>query len=109
MPNIFVKVPEPTLRRLPWYLAYAKLARQGGETHISSTQFAQKIGIDASVVAKDFSFVTLSGKTRVGYEIDELIRALDEFLGFSSGAIAERGEYLLYSFFFHGKGILTKK
>lgn len=84
MPNIFVKVPEPTLRRLPWYLAYAKLARQGGETHISSTQFAQKIGIDASVVAKDFSFVTLSGKTRVGYEIDELIRAMDEFLGFSN-------------------------
>ena len=78
MPNtdsvIEFKVPEPTLRRLPWYLAYAKLARQQGETHLSSTQIAQKIGIDASQVAKDFSFVTVSGKTRVGYEIDELIR-----------------------------------
>ena len=34
--------------------------------------------------ANNPSFVTLSGKTRVGYEIDELIRALDEFLGFSN-------------------------
>ncbi|HKL96521.1 MAG TPA: redox-sensing transcriptional repressor Rex [Paludibacteraceae bacterium] len=84
MPNIFVKIPEPTLRRLPWYLAYAKLARQEGETHLSSTQIAQKIGIDASQVAKDFSFITLSGKTRVGYEIDELITTLDQFLGFAN-------------------------
>lgn len=84
MPNVFVKIPEPTLRRLPWYLAYAKLARQEGETHLSSTQIAQKIGIDASQVAKDFSFVTVSGKTRVGYEIDELITTLDQFLGFTN-------------------------
>ena len=84
MPNIFVKIPEPTLRRLPWYLAYAKLARQEGETHLSSTQIAQKIGIDASQVAKDFSFITLSGKTRVGYEIDELITTLDQFLRFAN-------------------------
>ena len=84
MPNIFVKIPEPTLRRLPWYLAYAKLARQEGETHLSSTQIAQKIGIDASQVAKDFSFITLSGKTRVGYEINELITTLDQFLGFAN-------------------------
>ena len=84
MPNVFVKVPEPTLRRLPWYLAYAKLARQQGETHLSSTQIAQKIGIDASQVAKDFSFVTVSGKTRVGYEIDELITTLEQFLGFNN-------------------------
>src|SRR5574344_1809660 len=84
MPNVFVKVPEPTLRRLPWYLAYAKLARQQGETHLSSTQIAKKIGIDASQVAKDFSFVTVSGKTRVGYEIDELITTLEQFLGFAN-------------------------
>lgn len=84
MPNVFVKVPEPTLRRLPWYLAYAKLARQKGETHLSSTQIAQKIGVDASQVAKDFSFVTVSGKTRVGYEIEELITTLEQFLGFTN-------------------------
>ncbi|HQB69665.1 MAG TPA: winged-helix domain-containing protein, partial [Paludibacteraceae bacterium] len=84
MPSVYIKVPEPTLRRLPWYLAYAKLARQQGETHLSSTQIAQQIGVDASQVAKDFSFVTVSGKTRVGYEIEELITILEQFLGFSN-------------------------
>lgn len=30
------------------------------------------------------SFVKISGRTRVGYEIDALIRVLEDFLGFSS-------------------------
>lgn len=84
MPTEFYKIPEPALKRLPWYLAYAKLARGNGETHLSSTQIAQQIGVDASLVAKDFSFVSLSGKTRVGYDVDVLIDALDRFLGFSN-------------------------
>lgn len=84
MPDFYVKVPEPTLRRLPWYLAYAKLALQLGETYISSTQIAYKIGIDAAQVAKDFSFVNITGKTRVGYDLKELIEVLSAFLGFSN-------------------------
>lgn len=82
MPDTFFKIPEPALRRLPWYLAYAKLAKGQGGTSLSSTQIAKKIGIDASLVAKDLSYVTISGKTRVGYEVDELIFALEHFLGF---------------------------
>ena len=84
MPNQYIKIPEPTLRRLPWYLAYAKMARKHGEQHLSSTQIAQHIGVDASKVAKDFSYIAISGKTRVGYELEELITALDGFLGFSN-------------------------
>lgn len=75
--------PEPSLRRLPWYLAYAQLSRRNGETMLSSTQIARGVGVDASVVAKDLSYVAVTGRTRVGYEIDELVRYLEEFLGFS--------------------------
>ena len=32
------KVPEPTLRRLPWYLAFLKLMKGRGEAFVSSTQ-----------------------------------------------------------------------
>lgn len=78
------KIPEPSLRRLPWYLAYAKIARRRGETNLSSTQIAQEIGVDASQVAKDFSFVNITGKTRVGYDTSQLIDTLDTFLGFSN-------------------------
>jgi redox-sensing transcriptional repressor len=79
-----MKVPEPTLRRLPWYLAYIKLLKGRGDTVVSSTQIAKEIGVDASQVSKDLSFVNISGKTRVGYEIDTLIDILESFLGFTS-------------------------
>lgn len=78
------KIPEPTLRRLPWYLFNVKLMKERGETHVSSTQISKQINIDASQIAKDLSFVKISGRTRVGYEIDALIRVLEDFLGFSS-------------------------
>lgn len=78
------KVPEPTLRRLPWYLAFVKLLKGKGETFVSSTQIAKEINVDASQVAKDLSFVDISGKTRVGYEIDTLVEVLKQFLGFTS-------------------------
>ena len=77
------KVPEPTLRRLPWYLSNAKLMREKGEIYVSSTQISKQINIDASQVAKDLSYVKIAGRTRVGYEIDTLIDVLEDFLGFT--------------------------
>lgn len=77
-------VPEPTLKRLPWYLSNAKLMRDRGELYVSSTQISKQISIDASQVAKDLSFVKLAGRPRVGYEINALIEVLEDFLGFTS-------------------------
>ena len=77
------KLPEPTLRRLPWYLAFLKLLKGKGETFVSSTQIAKEINVDPSQVAKDLSFVNISGKTRVGYEICTLVDVLEDFLGFT--------------------------
>lgn len=78
------RIPEPTLRRLPWYLAYVKLLKGNGDSVVSSTQIAKEINVDASQIAKDLSFVNISGKTRVGYEIDALIDTLEDFLGFTA-------------------------
>lgn len=47
------KVPEPTLRRLPWYLSNIKLMKEKGEQYVSSTQISKEINIDASQIAKD--------------------------------------------------------
>ncbi|MBO5251797.1 MAG: redox-sensing transcriptional repressor Rex [Bacteroidaceae bacterium] len=77
------KVPEPTLRRLPWYLSNLKLMRERGEMYVSSTQISKQINIDASQVAKDLSYVRITGRTRVGYEVDALIEALEDYLGFT--------------------------
>ena len=78
------KVPEPTLRRLPWYLSNIKLMKEKGEQYVSSTQISKEINIDASQIAKDLSYVNLSGRTRVGYNIDALIEVLESFLGFTN-------------------------
>ena len=39
---------------------------------------------DASQIAKDLSYVNISGRTRVGYNIDALIEVLESFLGFTN-------------------------
>lgn len=78
------KIPEPTLRRLPWYLSNAKLMKEKGEKYVSSTQISKQINIDASQIAKDLSYVAVTGRTRVGYEVDQLIQVLEDFLGFTN-------------------------
>ncbi|MGN0213645.1 MAG: redox-sensing transcriptional repressor Rex [Muribaculaceae bacterium] len=75
-------LPEPTLRRLPWYLAYVSQLRHNGVEHVSSTQIAKEICVDASQIAKDLSFINIKGKTRIGYEVKQLEKQLTDFLGF---------------------------
>ena len=76
-------IPEPTLRRLPWYLSYVKLLFASGKRYISSTGIADGVGVEQSVVAKDLSCVNIQGRTRVGYLTHELIQVLEVFLGFT--------------------------
>ena len=77
-----VILPEPTLRRLPWYLAYVKLLDGKHIEYVSSTQIAKEINVDASQIAKDLSFLNIKGKTRIGYEVRTLVKELTDFLGF---------------------------
>ena len=78
------KVPEPTLRRLPWYLSNIKLMKEKGEQYVSSTQSSNETNFIPSQIAKDLSYVNISGRTRVGYNIDALIEVLESFLGFTN-------------------------
>ena len=76
-------LPEPSLRRLPWYLAHVKLLMNSGVEFVSSTQIASATNVDPSQVAKDLSLLDISGKTRVGYEVKSLVDVLEDFLGFT--------------------------
>lgn len=78
-----VQLPEPTLRRLPWYLAFVTTLRKHGEDYVSSTRISQNVGVDSSQIAKDLSFINIKGKTRIGYQVSELESALKHFLGFA--------------------------
>ena len=78
------KEAEDTLRRIALYLYNIKLMKDKGEQYVSSTQISKEINIDASQIAKDLSYVNISGRTRVGYNIDALIEVLESFLGFTN-------------------------
>lgn len=79
-----VLLPEPTLRRLPWYLAYVDILCREGVATVSSTRISRALSVDSSQIAKDLSFLSIKGKTRIGYEVPELLKTLREFLGFST-------------------------
>lgn len=87
--NIYImdgnrNIPEPALRRLPWYLAYVKFLQKNGESFVSTTQIANKINVSATQIAKDLSYIHVIGKTRVGYDVNSLVDILESFLGFTS-------------------------
>ncbi len=75
-------LPEPTLRRLPWYLAYLTTLRNASVEYISTTRIAEALDVDPSQIAKDLSFLGIRGKTRIGYQVMMLERALRDYLGF---------------------------
>ena len=76
-------VPVPVLRRMPAYLSFVKTLQKQGEKYVSSTRIAEYMEIDATQVTKDLSHTGISGKTRVGYEVDNFVEILDDFLGFN--------------------------
>lgn len=77
-------LPEPTLRRLPWYLAYVSQLRLEGVENISSRRLAHDLAVDPSQIAKDLSFINIKGKTRIGYDVAELEDTLRRILDFQN-------------------------
>ncbi len=77
-------VPEPTLRRLPSYIHLLKLLEMGGRAAVSTTHIARELRLDPTQVRKDLSYTGIAGKPRVGYDVGELIDAIERFLGWSN-------------------------
>lgn len=75
-------LPEPTLRRLPWYLAFVSMLHSRKVEYISTTRMAEELDVDPSQIAKDLSFLGIRGKTRIGYQVDALEAKLRDYLGF---------------------------
>ena len=76
-------LPEPTIRRLPWYLSYVRMLDNLHVEYVSSTQISKELNVQSSQIAKDLSFLNIRGKTRMGYEVSRLVVELEDFLGFN--------------------------
>ncbi len=77
-------LPEPTIRRLPWYLSYVRMLDNLHVEYVSSTQISKELNVQSSQIAKDLSFLNIRGKTRIGYEVPRLLKELEDFLGFNA-------------------------
>lgn len=76
-------MPEPVLRRLPWYLAYIATLRTQRVQYVSTTHISAALELAPSLIAKDLSVLGIKGKTRIGYQVDTLEETLRSYLGFS--------------------------
>lgn len=76
-------IPEPTIRRMPKYHDYVKRKKQEGEKYLSAPRIAHRLRLDATQVTKDLAYTGITGKTKVGYNVDDLLAAIEEFLGFN--------------------------
>ncbi len=76
-----MSIPEKVVDRLSLY-HYILDDLRDDEQYISSAKIAQFLDIDNSQVRKDLKYLGNSGKCRVGYDVKELKRAIEEKLGF---------------------------
>lgn len=73
-------ISKSTLVRLPTYLTYLRTIPDA--QYVSATGIAQALGQNPVQVRKDLACVSSSGRPKVGYVREELIREIERFLGF---------------------------
>jgi redox-sensing transcriptional repressor len=74
-------IPIFSLQRLPVYLNYLRsLPAEDNGSYISSGAIAQALKLGEVLVRKDLAYTSCAGKPKLGYQREELISALEDFL-----------------------------
>ena len=76
--------PLPSIQRLPVYLRFLKEQQNRGEVLVSCTRIAEEFGQLSVQVRKDLSITGITGRPKVGYRVNELIDAIEDFLGWNN-------------------------
>ena len=77
-------VAAPSVRRLPGYLNIVRAFQAEGDEYISSAAIAKELDMDAIQVRKDLSITGVFGRPQKGYSIEELLAAIERFLGWDT-------------------------
>jgi redox-sensing transcriptional repressor len=75
------RVPEPTLKRLSYYLRYLERFREKGVDTISSKELSKALALSDAQVRRDLFTLGGFGKRGVGYRVATLFDFLNTFLG----------------------------
>ncbi|MFA6716958.1 MAG: redox-sensing transcriptional repressor Rex [Victivallaceae bacterium] len=73
----------PTIKRLPTYLHILKRLKSEGEEFVSTTALINELDFKPILVRKDLVLMGIPGKPRTGYCLDDLIKAIENFLGWN--------------------------
>jgi len=71
----------PSVRRLPSYLHIIRQAERSHDYYISGTVIAQELNLEPIQVRKDLAITGIVGKPKKGYPVDDLIKAIERYLG----------------------------
>ncbi len=78
------KVPRlPSVKRLPSYLHELKLLRENRQQTVSTTQLAQRLGLEPIIVRKDLELASSPGSPGIGYSVQKLIDGIEDFLNWN--------------------------
>ena len=78
-----VPVSKATLGRLPLYLNFLKKLSPGKVPYISATTISKELNLGEVQVRKDLASISGEGKPRLGYTTEELVKRLEECLGYN--------------------------
>jgi redox-sensing transcriptional repressor len=74
----------PSVRRLPSYLYIIRAMQKQGADYISGAVIARELNLESIQVRKDLAITGIFGKPKKGYPIDDLVNAIEHFLGWNS-------------------------
>ena len=74
----------PTLRRLPRYIHVLRRLKSNNVEYVSATVIAKELGIEPIQVRKDLSVTGIVGKPKIGFELDDLVAAIVDFLNWNN-------------------------
>jgi len=77
-------IPLPTIRRFPAYLRLLKDHANQGKMWISATTLADQLKLKPIQVRKDMACTGVEGKPKVGFQVCELIVAIEQYLGWDN-------------------------
>src|SRR5512136_1024647 len=78
----------PSVRRLPSYLHIIRQAQRNGDYYISGTVIAMELNLEPIQVRKDLAITGIIGKPKKGYPVEELIKAIERYLGWDQNHVA---------------------
>jgi redox-sensing transcriptional repressor len=77
-------IPQPSLNRLPQYHHYLSELKAKGISRVSCSGIGRDLNLVPVQVRKDLQYTGIVGKPKTGYDVVELVQAIETFLGWNN-------------------------